>query len=60
MKCRKENPGSEMVTIFQEAGLSVSDRGALGIGDLEYVVAVAPCSESSGSFTPMQERDEII
>jgi ubiquinone/menaquinone biosynthesis C-methylase UbiE len=51
---------AEMVTIFQEAGLNISDRGALGICDLEYVVAVAPFSESSGSFAPMRERHEII
>lgn len=36
---------AKMVTIFWEAGLDVGDRGALGIGDLAYVVAVAPCHE---------------
>jgi ubiquinone/menaquinone biosynthesis C-methylase UbiE len=50
---------AEMVTIFREAGLNVGDQGAVGIGELEYVVAVAPCHEPS-AFAPMQERDEII
>lgn len=48
---------TEMVTIFKEAGLIVGDRGALGIGDLEYVVAVARSCESSSAI---QEHHEII
>jgi len=38
---------AEMVTIFREAALDIAESGAVGIGDLEYVVAVAPCLESS-------------
>jgi ubiquinone/menaquinone biosynthesis C-methylase UbiE len=37
----------EMVRIFREAGLNVGERGRIGIGDLEYVVAVAPLSRTS-------------
>jgi ubiquinone/menaquinone biosynthesis C-methylase UbiE len=33
----------EMITVFCEAGLSIAESGAVGIGDLEYVIAVAPC-----------------
>ncbi len=48
---------TEMATIFEEAGLSIRDRGALGIGDLQYVVAVAPYCESLSA--PVQELHEI-
>ena len=48
---------AEMVTVFQEAGLRIGDRGSLGIGDLQYVVAVAPYCEPSS--TPVRERHEI-
>lgn len=38
---------AEMVTIFRNAGLSIRESGAVGIGDLEYVVAAVPCCEPS-------------
>jgi ubiquinone/menaquinone biosynthesis C-methylase UbiE len=38
---------SEMVALFGETGLSIAESGAVEIGDLEYVLAVAPCCESS-------------
>lgn len=31
-----------MVSIFREAGLQVGETGRVGIGDLEYVLAIAP------------------
>lgn len=48
---------TETATIFEEAGLIIGDRGALGIGDLEYLIAVAPSCESSNA---VQESHEII
>lgn len=38
---------AEMVTVFKEAGLNIANSGAVGIGDLEYVIAVAPGRELS-------------
>jgi ubiquinone/menaquinone biosynthesis C-methylase UbiE len=38
---------AEMVALFREAGLKIAESGAVGIGDLEYVLAVAPCCEPS-------------
>jgi ubiquinone/menaquinone biosynthesis C-methylase UbiE len=38
---------AEMVTIFRNAGLSIRESAAVGVGDLEYVVATVPCQESS-------------
>lgn len=49
---------AEMVTIFQEVGLEIADRGHLGIGDLEYVVGIAPSGQLLSA--PSEERDEII
>jgi ubiquinone/menaquinone biosynthesis C-methylase UbiE len=37
----------EMAGIIREAGLTIGEKGRVGIGDLEYVVAVAPPSKSS-------------
>lgn len=37
---------AEMVTLFGEAGLNIAESGAVGISDLEYVLAIAPCCES--------------
>jgi ubiquinone/menaquinone biosynthesis C-methylase UbiE len=34
---------AEIVAIFSEPGLSIVDSGAVGIGDLEFVLAEAPC-----------------
>ena len=36
----------EMVRIFREAGLAIGERGRVGIGDLVYVVAVAPTNRT--------------
>ena len=36
---------AEIVAIFSEAGLSIGESGAVGISDLQYVLAVAPCSD---------------
>lgn len=38
---------AEMVALSREAGLKIAGSGAVGIGDLEYVLAVAPCCEPS-------------
>jgi ubiquinone/menaquinone biosynthesis C-methylase UbiE len=38
---------AEMVALSREAGLKITESGAVGIGDLEYVLAVAPCCEPS-------------
>jgi len=51
---------AEMVRIFQEVGMGITDRGALGIGDLEYVIAVAPGRESYNSSMPMRESHDGI
>ena len=48
----------EMVTTFQQAGLSIGGRGALGIGDLEYVLAIAPSVQPLSS--PLRNAHEII
>lgn len=37
----------EMVRIFRESGLNIGEKGRVGIGDLEYVVAIAPASTTS-------------
>lgn len=41
---------AEMVTMFQDAGLEIADKGLMGIGDLEYVLAFNP---RGGSPTPV-------
>ena len=38
---------AEMLTIFRDAGMRIGESAAVGIGDLEYVLAVAPCCKSS-------------
>ena len=38
---------TEMVAISRGAGLKIIECGAVGIGDLEYVLAAAPCCEPS-------------
>jgi ubiquinone/menaquinone biosynthesis C-methylase UbiE len=48
----------EMVTTFQQAGLSIGERGALGIGDLEYVLAIAPSVQPFSA--PIRNAHEII
>jgi ubiquinone/menaquinone biosynthesis C-methylase UbiE len=37
----------EMVAILGEAGLKIDKKGRVGIGDLEYVIAIAPASTLS-------------
>jgi ubiquinone/menaquinone biosynthesis C-methylase UbiE len=37
----------EMVALSRDAGLKIAESGTVGIGDLEYVLAVAPCCEPS-------------
>ena len=49
---------AEMVTTFQQAGLSIGGRGALGIGDLEYVLGIAPSGQQLSASS--QECHEII
>jgi ubiquinone/menaquinone biosynthesis C-methylase UbiE len=44
----------EMVRIFSEAGLNIDEKGPVGIGDLEYVVAFAPASTSSAPDAVVQ------
>jgi ubiquinone/menaquinone biosynthesis C-methylase UbiE len=34
---------AEIVSIFQKTGLSIVESGAVGIGDLQFVLAEAPC-----------------
>jgi ubiquinone/menaquinone biosynthesis C-methylase UbiE len=34
---------AEMVDIFSETGLRIEESGAIGIGDLQFVLGVAPC-----------------
>lgn len=51
------NP-EEMVTIFREAGLNVGEKGAAGIGDLEYVVAVSPACKLTASTAVVDGTDE--
>jgi len=34
---------AEIIAIFSEAGLSIGENGAVGIGDLQFVLAAAPC-----------------
>jgi len=36
---------AEIVGIFSEAGMDIKDSGAVGIGDLKFVLAVTPCSD---------------
>jgi ubiquinone/menaquinone biosynthesis C-methylase UbiE len=36
---------AEIITIFSEAGLSIVESGAVEIGDLQFVLAKAPCCE---------------
>ncbi len=36
---------AEIVAIFSEAGLSIVESGAVGISDLQFVLAAAPCCE---------------
>jgi ubiquinone/menaquinone biosynthesis C-methylase UbiE len=38
---------AEMSAIFSGAGLNIAQSGPVGIGDMEYVLAIAPCCESS-------------
>ncbi|MGO4209864.1 class I SAM-dependent methyltransferase [Terriglobus sp. 2YAB30_2] len=38
---------SEMTAIFRGAGLQISESGTVGIGDLEYLLAVSPCCDTS-------------
>jgi ubiquinone/menaquinone biosynthesis C-methylase UbiE len=38
---------SEMAAIFRGAGLQISENGSVGIGDLEYLLAVSPCCDAS-------------
>lgn len=35
---------AEIAAIFRDAGLSIQDSGAVGIGDLQFVFAETPCS----------------
>ncbi|HZP07122.1 MAG TPA: methyltransferase domain-containing protein [Terracidiphilus sp.] len=37
----------EMVRIFRDAGMNIGEQGRVGIGDLEYMVAIAPPSRTS-------------
>jgi ubiquinone/menaquinone biosynthesis C-methylase UbiE len=34
---------AEIVSIFQETGLGIVESGAVGLGDLQFVLAEAPC-----------------
>jgi ubiquinone/menaquinone biosynthesis C-methylase UbiE len=34
---------AEIVDIFSETGLGIVESGAVGIGDLQFILAVAPC-----------------
>jgi hypothetical protein len=34
---------AEIVAIFSEAGLRIVESGAVGISDLQFVLAAAPC-----------------
>ena len=36
---------AEIVAIFSEAGLNIVESGAVGISDLQFVLAAAPCRE---------------
>ena len=36
---------AEIVTILSEAGMSIVESGAVGISDLQFVLATAPCCE---------------
>jgi demethylmenaquinone methyltransferase/2-methoxy-6-polyprenyl-1,4-benzoquinol methylase/phosphoethanolamine N-methyltransferase len=36
---------AEIVAIFSETGLSIVESGAVGISDLQFVLAAAPCRE---------------
>ena len=36
---------AEIVAIFSEAGLSIGESGAVGVSDLQFVLAAAPCCE---------------
>jgi ubiquinone/menaquinone biosynthesis C-methylase UbiE len=38
---------SEMAAIFRRAGLQISQSGTVGIGDLEYLLAVSACCDAS-------------
>lgn len=38
---------AEIVALFGEVGMNIAESGAVGIGDLEYVLAVAPYCEPS-------------
>lgn len=36
---------AEIVAIVSETGLSIAETGAVGIGDLQFVLAAVPCCE---------------
>lgn len=48
----------EMAMIFREAGLNVREKGKVGIGDLEYLVALAPASNLSAPTGAMDGSHE--
>jgi ubiquinone/menaquinone biosynthesis C-methylase UbiE len=50
----------EMSTIFSETGLNIAQSGPVGIGDMEYVLAIAPCCESSVPIDSADRRHESI
>ena len=51
---------AEMATIFSETGLNIAQSGPVGIGDMEYVLATAPCCESSVPIDSADRRHESI
>jgi len=44
---------SEIIAIFSEAGLSIVESGAVGISDLQFVLAAAPTRELSRPVSPL-------
>lgn len=51
---------AEMTAIFSEAGLNIAQSGRVEIGDMEYVLATAPCGESSLHLDSADRRRERI
>lgn len=51
---------AEMSAIFTEAGLDIAQSAPVGIGDIDYVLAIAPCCESSMPIDSEHRRHESI
>ena len=51
---------AKMSAIFSEAGFNIAQSGPVGIGDIDYVLAIAPYCESSVPISSANRRYESI